>query len=79
MMMSVITLVTDVFWEFDTYADHYTSCRSYLELPKRVEILNHRLVLVVVCLINPSAWFRLDIMKDLYDMLNQELTIEVRD
>eukprot|EP01054_Gregarina_sp_Poly1_P005349 Gregarina_sp_Poly_1__5348@NODE_2826_length_1669_cov_70_704744_g1782_i0_p1_GENE_NODE_2826_length_1669_cov_70_704744_g1782_i0NODE_2826_length_1669_cov_70_704744_g1782_i0_p1_ORF_typecomplete_len182_score21_93DUF155/PF02582_14/8_8e45DUF155/PF02582_14/5_9e03_NODE_2826_length_1669_cov_70_704744_g1782_i067612 len=50
----------DVFWEFDEFADHYTSCRSYLEIPKRVEILNQRL----------------DIMKDLYDMLNQELTIQ---
>eukprot|EP01056_Protomagalhaensia_sp_Gyna25_P001953 Protomagalhaensia_sp_Gyna_25__1952@NODE_203_length_4429_cov_86_930296_g157_i0_p2_GENE_NODE_203_length_4429_cov_86_930296_g157_i0NODE_203_length_4429_cov_86_930296_g157_i0_p2_ORF_typecomplete_len358_score35_81DUF155/PF02582_14/7_4e55_NODE_203_length_4429_cov_86_930296_g157_i026113684 len=50
----------DVFWEFDEFADLYTSCRSYLEIPKRVEILNQRL----------------DIMKDLYDMLNQELTYQ---
>lgn len=47
----------DVFWEFEEYVDHYTSCRSYLEIPNRVEILNRRL----------------DIMKDLYDMLNEEL------
>jgi len=50
----------DIFWEFDEFADHYSSCRSYLEIPKRVEILNQRL----------------DIIKDLYDMLHNELTIQ---
>ncbi|XP_053991352.1 uncharacterized protein LOC128883234 [Hylaeus volcanicus] len=50
----------DIFWDFDEYAHHYSSCRRYLEIPKRVEILNQRL----------------DIIKDLYDMLNDELTIQ---
>eukprot|EP00923_Selenidium_pygospionis_P055427 GHVN01096587.1.p2 GENE.GHVN01096587.1~~GHVN01096587.1.p2 ORF type:complete len:372 (+),score=40.10 GHVN01096587.1:2529-3644(+) len=50
----------DIFWEFDEFSDHYTSCRGYLEIPNRVEILNQRL----------------DIIKDLYDMLNNELTIQ---
>ncbi|EZG51723.1 ACR, YagE family protein, partial [Gregarina niphandrodes] len=50
----------DVFWEFDQFADYYSSCRSYLEIPKRVELLNQRL----------------DIMKDLYDMLNEELSLQ---
>eukprot|EP00921_Rhytidocystis_pertsovi_P015168 GHVQ01024228.1.p1 GENE.GHVQ01024228.1~~GHVQ01024228.1.p1 ORF type:complete len:182 (+),score=10.13 GHVQ01024228.1:757-1302(+) len=50
----------DIFWDNDDFADHYDHCRRYLEIPKRVEILNHRL----------------DIIKDLYDMLNSELTIQ---
>ncbi|KAL8424663.1 hypothetical protein Efla_006448 [Eimeria flavescens] len=50
----------DIFWENDDFADHYDHCRRYLEIPKRVEILNQRL----------------DIIKDLYDMLNNELTIQ---
>lgn len=32
----------DIFWEFDEFSDHYSSCRSYLEIPKRVDILNQR-------------------------------------
>ncbi|CDI78842.1 hypothetical protein EAH_00037410 [Eimeria acervulina] len=50
----------DIFWDNDDFADHYDNCRRYLEIPKRVEILNQRL----------------DIIKDLYDMLNNELTIQ---
>lgn len=50
----------DIFWEYDEFCDHYQACRSYLEIPKRVDILNQRL----------------DIIKDLYDMLNAELSIE---
>ncbi|CDJ42927.1 uncharacterized ACR, YagE family COG1723 domain-containing protein, putative [Eimeria tenella] len=50
----------DIFWDNDDFADHYDHCRRYLEIPKRVEILNQRL----------------DIIKDLYDMLNNELTIQ---
>eukprot|EP00920_Eleutheroschizon_duboscqi_P031156 GHVT01075329.1.p1 GENE.GHVT01075329.1~~GHVT01075329.1.p1 ORF type:complete len:278 (+),score=4.42 GHVT01075329.1:1309-2142(+) len=50
----------DIFWDNDDFADHYSRFRRYLELPKRVEILNQRL----------------DIIKDLYDMLNNELTIQ---
>eukprot|EP01069_Polyplicarium_translucidae_P012598 Polyplicarium_translucidae@DN5377_c0_g1_i1.p1 len=50
----------DIFWEFDEFSDHYSACRSFLEIPKRVDILNQRL----------------DIIKDLYDMLNSELSIQ---
>eukprot|EP01068_Selenidium_serpulae_P006656 Selendium_serpulae@DN4467_c0_g1_i2.p1 len=50
----------DIFWDFDEFSDHYKCCRAYLEIPKRVSILNQRL----------------DIIKDLYDMLNNELTIQ---
>lgn len=50
----------DIFWDNDDFADHYDHCRRYLEIPKRVDILNQRL----------------DIIKDLYDMLNNELTIQ---
>eukprot|EP00922_Rhytidocystis_sp_ex-Travisia-forbesii_P030802 GHVS01045446.1.p1 GENE.GHVS01045446.1~~GHVS01045446.1.p1 ORF type:complete len:340 (+),score=27.44 GHVS01045446.1:147-1166(+) len=50
----------DIFWDNDDFADHYDTCRLYLEIKKRAEILNHRL----------------DIIKDLYDMLNNELSIQ---
>ncbi|CEL92988.1 unnamed protein product [Vitrella brassicaformis CCMP3155] len=50
----------DIFWEFDEFEGTYSSCRGYLEITKRVEILNQRL----------------DIIKDLYDMLHNELTIQ---
>ena len=50
----------DIFWDFGTFAQHYNNCRNYLEVPKRVEILNQRL----------------DIIKDLYDMLNSELEVK---
>lgn len=50
----------DIFWEQDEFADQYSEGRSYLEIQKRVAILNQRL----------------DIIKDLYDMLNNELTIQ---
>ncbi|KAL8428796.1 hypothetical protein ACSSS7_006981 [Eimeria intestinalis] len=32
----------DIFWDNDDFADHYDHCRRYLEIPKRVEILNQR-------------------------------------
>eukprot|EP01071_Lankesteria_metandrocarpae_P012145 Lankesteria_metandrocarpae@DN551_c0_g1_i2.p1 len=50
----------DIFWENDEFSEHYSLCRRYLEIPKRVDILNQRL----------------DIIKDMYDMLNNELTIQ---
>eukprot|EP00919_Chromeraceae_sp_WS-2016_P007313 GHVR01017218.1.p1 GENE.GHVR01017218.1~~GHVR01017218.1.p1 ORF type:complete len:315 (+),score=59.12 GHVR01017218.1:33-977(+) len=51
----------EIFWDCDEFVDQYDSCRHYLEIPKRVDILNQRL----------------DIVKDLYDMLNDELAVQV--
>eukprot|EP00918_Siedleckia_nematoides_P028485 GHVU01061301.1.p1 GENE.GHVU01061301.1~~GHVU01061301.1.p1 ORF type:complete len:349 (-),score=76.11 GHVU01061301.1:116-1162(-) len=50
----------DVFWDKHEYEKHYAACRTYLEIHKRVDVLNQRL----------------DIIKDLYDMLNNELKIQ---
>lgn len=50
----------EIFWEFDEYEDHYEKCRKYLDIGKRVEILNHRL----------------EIVKDLYEMLQNEVQVE---
>lgn len=50
----------DIFWDLQDYEPHYITCRNYLDIPKRVEILNQRL----------------DIIKDLYDMLNNELSLQ---
>eukprot|EP00915_Cephaloidophora_sp_WS-2016_P009180 GHVH01013012.1.p1 GENE.GHVH01013012.1~~GHVH01013012.1.p1 ORF type:complete len:498 (-),score=63.50 GHVH01013012.1:170-1663(-) len=47
----------EFFWEHDEFEASYRTARNYLEIPKRVHILNSRL----------------DIIKDLYNMLNQEL------
>ena len=49
----------DVFWEFDEFEPDYSKCRRYLEIHKRVNILNQRL----------------EIVKDLYEMLHNEVTI----
>ncbi|CAD7938465.1 unnamed protein product [Amoebophrya sp. A120] len=50
----------DVFWEFDEFEDCYNKCRKYLDLSKRVSIVNQRL----------------EIIKELYEMLHNEITIE---
>lgn len=50
----------EIFWDHDDFTDIYEYFRKYLDISKRVEILNHRL----------------DIIKDLYDMLQNELTIQ---
>ncbi|OII76458.1 hypothetical protein cand_001870 [Cryptosporidium andersoni] len=50
----------DIFWDLQEYETYYLCCRNYLEIPKRAEILNQRL----------------DIIKDLYDMLNNELSLQ---
>eukprot|EP00357_Protocruzia_adherens_P034407 CAMPEP_0115023262 /NCGR_PEP_ID=MMETSP0216-20121206/32253_1 /TAXON_ID=223996 /ORGANISM="Protocruzia adherens, Strain Boccale" /LENGTH=331 /DNA_ID=CAMNT_0002396527 /DNA_START=40 /DNA_END=1035 /DNA_ORIENTATION=- len=47
----------DCFWDQDEWESSYTMTRKYLDINKRVEILNSRL----------------DIIKELYDMLNTEL------
>ncbi|SBT75873.1 conserved protein, unknown function [Plasmodium ovale] len=51
---------SEIFWDHDDFTDTYEHFRKYLDISKRVEILNHRL----------------DIIKDLYDMLQNELTIQ---
>jgi len=47
----------EFYWDHDVYEHTYKMARNYLEIPKRVNNLNSRL----------------DIIKDLYDMLNQEI------
>jgi uncharacterized Rmd1/YagE family protein len=46
-----------VFWEYQEWAHVYNKMRNYLDIDKRLEILNKRL----------------DILKELYDMLNNEI------
>ena len=86
---AIIFLLADIFWDNDDFADHYGHCRRYLEIPKRVEILNQRYVIVPPTFGAVPYWLRmfdflvwvihrLDIIKDLYDMLNSELEIQVR-
>ena len=50
----------ELFWEFDEYEQMYILGRSYLDIDKRLEILNQRL----------------DILKDLYEMLQNELNVK---
>ena len=50
----------ELFWEFDEYEQMYILGREYLDIDKRIEILNQRL----------------DIMKDLYEMLQNELNVK---
>ncbi|KAH7649351.1 putative conserved transmembrane domain near C-terminus [Cryptosporidium bovis] len=50
----------DIFWELQDFETPYLACRNYMDIPKRVEVLNQRL----------------DIIKDLYDMLNNELSLQ---
>jgi uncharacterized Rmd1/YagE family protein len=50
----------ELFWEFDEYEQMYVLGRSYLDIDKRITILNQRL----------------DIMRDLYEMLQNELNVK---
>ena len=50
----------ELFWEFDEYEQMYILGRSYLDIDKRIGILNQRL----------------DIMRDLYEMLQNELNVK---
>ncbi|EAA22605.1 unknown-related [Plasmodium yoelii yoelii] len=52
--------IPEIFWDHEDFTETYEHFRKYLDISKRVEILNHRL----------------DIIKDLYDMLQNELTIQ---
>ena len=47
----------EVFWESNEFLPFYQKIRKYLDIDKRLEILNKRL----------------DILKELYDMLNNEI------
>lgn len=50
----------ELFWEFDEFEQMYILCRDYLDIDKRLDILNQRL----------------DIMRDLYEMLQNELNVK---
>ncbi|KAF4661580.1 DNA repair and recombination protein RAD54-like [Perkinsus chesapeaki] len=50
----------DVFWEFDLIERVYEMCRDYLDVRKRLDVLNQKL----------------DIMKDMYEMIQNELNVE---
>ncbi|EER18191.1 Sporulation protein RMD1, putative [Perkinsus marinus ATCC 50983] len=50
----------DVFWEFDLIERVYNMCRDYLDVHKRLDVLNQKL----------------DIMKDMYEMIQNELNVE---
>ncbi|KAF4656783.1 hypothetical protein FOZ61_006664 [Perkinsus olseni] len=50
----------DVFWEFDLIERVYDMCRDYLDVHKRLDVLNQKL----------------DIMKDMYEMIQNELNVE---
>ena len=47
----------DLFWDEDKWESTYIYARKYFTIQKRVDVLNKRL----------------DIIKELYDMLNDEL------
>lgn len=50
----------DIFWEEDCFEANYDFCRNYLDIDKRVEILNARL----------------EVLKDLYDLLQNGLNVK---
>eukprot|EP00929_Paragymnodinium_shiwhaense_P051252 TRINITY_DN25801_c0_g1_i1.p1 TRINITY_DN25801_c0_g1~~TRINITY_DN25801_c0_g1_i1.p1 ORF type:complete len:544 (-),score=108.07 TRINITY_DN25801_c0_g1_i1:185-1723(-) len=49
----------DIFWDEERFEPHYVESREYLEVDKRVEILNQRL----------------SVLKDLYDLLQNGLNV----
>lgn len=50
----------EIFWDEERFEPHYVACRGYLDVDKRVEILNQRL----------------GILKDLYDLLQNGLNVK---
>jgi len=50
----------DIFWDEERFEPHYVESREYLEIDKRVEILNQRL----------------SVLKDLYDLLQNGLNVK---
>merc|ERR1711879_536579 len=49
-----------IFWDEEQFETKYLECREYLEIDKRVEILNQRLV----------------VLKDMYDLLQNGLNVK---
>lgn len=49
----------DIFWDEERFEPHYVACRTYLDVDKRVDILNQRL----------------GVLKDLYDLLQNSLNV----
>jgi len=49
----------DIFWDEERFEPHYIRCRDYLDIDKRVDILNQRL----------------GVLKDLYDLLQNTLNV----
>jgi uncharacterized Rmd1/YagE family protein len=49
-----------IFWDFDEFEILYSKCREYLDIDKRISVLNSRL----------------DIMKEMYSILQQELNVQ---
>ena len=56
-LQSDILDTPDLFWEFDDIEANYNRLREHLEMCRRIEILNKRM----------------QILKDLYDVLNNEI------
>merc|ERR1712187_470664 len=50
----------EIFWDEERFEPHYIACRSYLDVDKRVDILNQRL----------------GVLKDLYDLLQNGLNVK---
>mmetsp|Transcript_35320 Transcript_35320/g.82482 ORF Transcript_35320/g.82482 Transcript_35320/m.82482 type:complete len:386 (+) Transcript_35320:93-1250(+) len=50
----------EIFWDEEKFEPHYVACRKYLDVDKRVEILNQRLV----------------VLKDMYDLLQNGLNVK---
>jgi len=50
----------DIFWDEERFEPRYVACRGYLDIDKRVDILNQRL----------------GVLKDLYDLLQNSLNVK---
>eukprot|EP00971_Amphidinium_carterae_P222919 4423523-Amphidinium_carterae.1 len=50
----------EIFWDEEKFEPHYVACRKYLDVDKRVEILNQRL----------------GVLKDMYDLLQNGLNVK---
>lgn len=50
----------EIFWDEERFEPHYVACRGYLDVDKRVDILNQRL----------------GVLKDLYDLLQNSLNVK---
>merc|ERR1712039_487784 len=50
----------EIFWDEERFEPHYVACRGYLDIDKRVDILNQRL----------------GVLKDLYDLLQNSLNVK---